>query len=254
VHDDHDRVARVMALIAQQPGGTETSDGVVSELCRLCRAATAALSADGAALSVLAEDGVRGVTAASDPNAERLEELQFLLGEGPCIDAFEGRRPVLVPEVEHDAARRWPVYTAGVHAFGVRAVFAFPLQVGAARLGAMDIFRVRHGPLSARELAQALTFADAAVAMLLDGQAAVQAGSAASGLDEAIGGRAELFQAQGMVTVQLGVTLAEAMARIRAIAFAENRPMHEIARDIVARRLRLDRDRPGALPTSGTTP
>lgn len=247
-HQRGDQVARVRALMAAQPSGADAGDGVVTELRRLCRAATAALSGSGAGLSVMAEDGLRGVTAASDPAAEHLEELQFVFGEGPCIDAFEARRPVLVPDVMDNAVHRWPVYTPGVHELGVRAVFAFPLQIGAARLGVLDVFRSRRGSLSADELDQALTFADVAVTMLLDGQAAARPGDAASGLTGAFDGRAELFQAQGMITVQLGVTLAEALARIRAHAYAENRPLREVARDIVARRLRLDRDGPGAPP------
>jgi hypothetical protein len=243
-----DPVARVRALMAAQPSGAEPGDGVVAELRRLCRAATGALSGSGAGLSVMAEDGLRGVTAASDPTAEHLDELQFVFGEGPCIDAFEARRPVLVPDVMDSAVHRWPVYTPGVHKLGVRAVFAFPLQVGAARLGVLDVFRSRHGSLTADELGQALTFADVAVAVLLDGQAVARPGDAAAGVAEAVDGRAELFQAQGMVTVQLGVTLAEALARIRAHAYSENRPLRDIARDIVAHRLRLDRDGPGAPP------
>jgi hypothetical protein len=258
VHDGHGRIARVKALIAEQPVGIPTTDGVVAELRRLCRAAVVALSGSGAGLSVMAEDGVRGVTAASDENAERLEELQFVYGEGPCIDAFERRRPVLVPEISDASARRWPIYAPGIHDLGVRAVFAFPLQVGAARVGMLDVFRDRNGSLTADELGQALTFADVAVAMLLDGQAVARPGDTAPGLDEALDGRSELFQAQGMVTVQLGVTLTEAMARIRAYAFAENRPLRDVAGDIVARRLRLNRDEPGASPTvpppSGVTP
>jgi AmiR/NasT family two-component response regulator len=55
--------------------------------------------------------------------------------------------------------------------------------------------------------------------------------------------RAELFQAQGMVMVQLGVSLADALARIRAHAYATNRPLREVAADIVARRLRFDPER-----------
>lgn len=247
-HQHGDRIARVRALIAAQPSGAEPGDGVVTELRRLCRAATEALSGSGAGLSVMAEDGLRGVTAASDAATEHLEELQFLFGEGPCIDAFEARRPVLVPDVMDSAVHRWPVYTPGVHERGVRAVFAFPLQIGAARLGALDVFRTRHGSLTADELGQALTFADVAVTVLLDGQALARPGDAASGLAEAFDGRAELFQAQGMITVQLGVTLAEALARIRAHAYAENRPLRDIARDIVDRRLRLARDEPGAAP------
>lgn len=241
-HHQDDPVARVRALIAAQPSGTEPGDGVVAELRRLCRAAAGALSGSGASLSVMVDDGVRGVTAASDAAAEHLEDLQFVFGEGPCIDAFEARRPVLVPDVMDSTAHRWPIYTPGVHRLGVRAVFAFPLQVGAARLGVLDVFRDRHGSLTADELGQALTFADVAVTVLLDGQAVARAGDAAPGLVEAFAGRAELFQAQGMVTVQLGVSLAEALARIRAHAFAENRPLRDVAGDIVARRLRLDRD------------
>ena len=126
---------------------------------------------------------------------------------------------------------------------GVRAVFAFPLQVGAGRLGVLDVFRARPGPLSADELRQALTFAEVAVTTLLDGQSAAGPGTAAAGLDEAMDGRAELFQAQGMVMVQLGADLAEALVRIRAHAYAHNRPLTEVAADIVAGRLRFYTDR-----------
>ena len=74
------------------------------------------------------------------------------------------------------------------------------------------------GTLSAEELAQALTFADVATSMLLDGQEQAPAGAAADGLDEALEYRLELYQAQGMVMVQLGVSLVEALAVLRAYA------------------------------------
>ena len=57
-----------------------------------------------------------------------------------------------------------------------------------------------------------------------------------------LGFRVQLFQAQGMVMVQLGVSLADALARIRAHAYAENRSLAEVAADVVARRLRFDTD------------
>jgi len=141
--------------------------------------------------------------------------------------------------------RRWPAYTPAAHDEGLCAVFAFPLQVGAARLGVFDAFRTRAGPLSGAELRQAFTFADLAVRILLDGQDHAIAGAAADGLDEAIERSAELFQAQGMVMVQLGVSLAEALVRIRAHTYAENRRITDVARDIVARRLRFAPDQHG---------
>jgi hypothetical protein len=237
-----DQVAQILQLIGQQP--PSDGDGVVGALHRLCGAAAQALSALGVGMSVMAEERVLGVAAASDPASERREDLQFVLGEGPCIDAFAAGRPVLVPALADAAINRWPVYVPAIVEGGVRAVFAFPLQIGAARLGVLDIFRAQLGSLSNQEVKQALTFADVAVRTLLDGQENAASGTPAAGLDEAIGNRAELFQAQGMIMVQLGVTLTEALARIRAHAYAEDRNLYEVAGDIVARKLRFYPDQP----------
>ncbi|MFG1607955.1 GAF and ANTAR domain-containing protein [Actinoplanes sp. NPDC049265] len=210
-------------------------------LRRLCRAAERALSASGAGVCVLAAGGLRGVAAVSAPAYEPLEDLQFLLGEGPCLDAFISRRPVLVPDLSVGTTGRWPGYAPALHDRGVRAVFAFPLQIGAARLGALDIFRDEVGPLTDDQFRDALTFADIAVTTLLDGQARAAPGRAADGLDdEVVGQRAELFQAQGMVAVQLGVSLADALARLRAYAYAEDKALGDVARDVVARRVSFD--------------
>ena len=213
---------------------------MTGQLRAVCGAAARALSACGVGLSVMATNGTYGMATASDQTTERLEELQFTYGEGPCVDAFTSSRPVLIPDLAADAMRRWPVYAPAIHDAGIRAVFAFPLQIGAVRLGALDVFRTRTGSLSRTELGHAFTFADRAVTTLLDGQE--RATEDADGLDDAIDNRIELFQAQGMVMVQLGVTLAEALSRIRAHAYAQDRRLNDVAADIVSRRLRLDRD------------
>lgn len=233
-----DRVTAIRSLIAAQPG---RSDGTIGFLRRVCQTAARTLSASGAGISVLTDDGLRGVCAASDQRSERIEEMQFVLGEGPCIDAFDSRRPVLVPELTDEAAARWPMYGPAAHASGVRAVFAFPLQMGAARLGVMDVFRDRAGALSDGQLSDAMTFADVTMGTLLDQHEARDSGDEVA---DAVDCRAELFQAQGMVMVQIGGTISEAMARMRAYAYAENRRLGDIARDVVARRLQFVRDRP----------
>ena len=238
-----DPVARVRALIAGQPDPSGRG-GTAGLLRRVCGVAVQTLAASGAGVSMMTGDGGRGAGAASDPGSARLEELQFTLGEGPCIDAYASRRPGLVSDLADGAMARWPVYAPAAHAHGVRAVFAFPLQIGAARLGVLDVFRHRAGELTAGELRNGVLLADVAVAAVLDQheQGDVHAGGV-DDLDEAIEDRAELFQAQGMVMVQLSIGLSEAMARIRAYAYAENRRLSEVARDIVARRLRFDPDR-----------
>ncbi len=187
--------------------GPPRSDGLIAAMHQICRTAARVLDARGAGMSVMSKGGTHGMATASDPATELVEELQFTLGEGPCIDAFEARRPVLVPVLADGAMTRWPAYAPAAQEAGVRAVFAFPMQVGAARLGILDVFRGYPGPLSAKELATALTLADLAVTTLLDGQERTTTEDS-DGLAGAISNRAELFQAQGMVMIQLGVTPA----------------------------------------------
>jgi hypothetical protein len=222
-------------------GTTQPAD-VVGQLRGLCGEAVRSLPAAGAGLSVAAQQTRHSLIVAADADSERLEELQFVLGEGPCVDASTGRRPVLVPRLSDEGPTRWPAYTSAVQEFGVRAVFAFPLQIGAAQLGVMDFFRTSEGHLSDPELGKAFAIADEAVAILLDGHDRAGSNTDVEETDGSLAGPAELFQAQGMVMVQIRGTLAEALARIRAHAYAENLRLIDVARAVVNRQLRFDRD------------
>jgi hypothetical protein len=237
-----ERQAEVRALIAAEPSAPEDAVGMVGALRRLCGAAVKAVPACGAGLSVMTDSGVRGIAAASDAVSQRIDELEFALGEGPCMDAFASRRPVLEADMDRGGKARWPLYSAAAHNEGIRAAFAFPLQIGAARLGVLDLHRKQPGSLSGDELARALSFADVATTMLLDAQRAAAQGSVPEGLDHAMANHFELHQAQGMVMVQLGVSLAAALALLRAYAYANERELIDVARDVVARTLRLDKD------------
>lgn len=235
-HGEPDRRTLARGFIERQPTDQDL-------LQRICRAVVEAVPASGSGISVMTSDGVLGVCAASDPASERVEELQFVLGEGPCVDAFGTRKPVLTPDLTDISPLRWPLYGPAVRDEGVRAVFAFPLQVGAVRLGVLDVYRDRVGPLSGAELQMSLTFADVAVEALLDAQQDDLSRGDGEGTGLEMGRRAELFQAQGMVMVQLGVSLGEALVRMRAHAYAENRRLEDVARDVVERRLRWDENK-----------
>lgn len=244
--------ARVAILIAGEPGEDDDATGT-PWMRRMCRTAARRLDASGVGICVIDDGEVRGIAGASDPVSERLEELQFVMGEGPCLDAYGSRRPVQEPDLR--STSRWPGYTPAVLEHGVEAVFAFPLQIGAARLGVLDVYRTAAGPLSPETFAEALSFAELAVESLLDGQASAVAASddLEPDLADALENRSELYQAQGMLMVDLGVPLAEAMARLRAHAFATGQRPGAVAHEIVAGRLVLDRDAPPA-PSGPTGP
>lgn len=208
---------------------------------RLCRVATRELSASGVGMSVMSPSGAVTVLATSSPASENIEQLQFTMGEGPCLDAYEFGRPVLTPDLSVAADKRWPGYASAAQEHGVRAVFAFPLQVGAARLGAMDVYREHTGSLSKPLLTQALAFAEAAMTALLAAQQQ-RSDDEPSVLGMAMEDSFLVYQAQGMVQAQLGVTLAEAMARLRAYAYSHDRPLNEVAKDVVARTLLFQPD------------
>ncbi len=121
-------------------------------------------------------------------------------------------------------------------------MFAFPLRIGAIRAGVLGLYRKQPGSLSTFQLGDALTFADATTLLMLDGQAAGGAGHGAGPGGQAAElarHRAEIDQATGMLTEQLGTGIADAFVRLRAYAYSHDLRLIDVARDIVARRLRL---------------
>jgi ANTAR domain len=225
-------VTRALLAIARD---SEDDRAVAGEICRAC---VEGLDIDGAAISLLTADPLRETVFASDATADLLEDLQFSLGEGACIDAALSRRPVLVADMNDPVQTdRWPVYAAAVvEQAGVRAVFALPLQWGAIDVGVLDLYRRTPGLLSATQMRDALNAADAATLILLG----LRSGPGdEQSWDRSWGNRAEIHQATGMVVAQLGISAADALARLRAHAFAEQRLLGEVARDVVARRLRF---------------
>jgi hypothetical protein len=231
------RTAKVWACIAAAHEG----DGPVS-VAALCRAAVRCLGVDGA--SVMATSGllVREPLGASDGLSAQLEELQFTTGDGPGVADFAFGAPVLIPDLGSVAAR-WPVFVPAAVAAGAQALFAVPLQAGAIQVGVLSAYRSKPGSLTATQLADVLVFADVALLMVLDAAAGISGSPDYRPLDGLSDRHAEVHQAVGMISVQLGVDLGEALVRLRAYAFGSGAALGDVADDVVNRRLHLDQDR-----------
>jgi hypothetical protein len=184
---------------------------------------------------------VREPLCATDALSARLDELLLTTGEGPSADDFMFGSPMLIPDLE-PVTERWPGFAPAAIAAGARALFAFPLQAGAIRAGVLSLYRARPGPLTPQQLADALVFADIALQMLLDSSAGIIASADYQPLDGLSDSRAEVYQATGMISVQLGVSLEDAFVRLRAHAFAAGTPLDDVADDVVSRMLRFDPD------------
>lgn len=233
-------LAAVRHLVAVEAVEVEDPPAFSGWLQRMCRAAAREIPASGVGVSLISDDGALITAAASGSTSAEVEELQFTMGEGPCLEAYASRLPVLVSDLSQMTGTSWPGYARAAQARGVRAVFAFPLQTGRVRLGALDVYRCETGSLSTVALKLALVFADVALEGFLescgDGQPLPE-----RSLEPGIM-RYEVYQAQGMVRIQLEVSMEEALLRLRAHAFATGDRLSKVADEVINRRLVLDRD------------
>ncbi len=238
-----ERRLRILARLVD----TESPELGTERLCAVCADVT---GTTGAGLLLMSGDVQRGSVCATDRVSVVIEELQYELGEGPGIDAYHQDRPVLEPDLAHPTAHRWPAFSGPAIEAGVRAVFGFPLQVGAVRLGALYLYGDRPGQLSDEQYADALVMADVAAQAILLLQANAPPGKLAVELEAGADFQYVVHQASGMVSAQLEVSVGQALIRLRAHAFGNDRPLREVAQDVVARRLRFDASSGENDPTS----
>ncbi|WP_150493793.1 ANTAR domain-containing protein [Streptomyces kanamyceticus] len=171
-----------------------------------------------------------------------LEDLQQVQGQGPSLDAARHGALVLLPDVADTspfAIDRWPGLLGAVEALDVRAVFSFPLRIGIIALGALTGHRTRPGPMTTAQLTDAFGLVDT-IAQITIATASHAELPHTPLLDEPGLYFAEVHQATGMLADQLGTGCDHALIRLRGHAFSHDRPLLDVARDVLARRLRLD--------------
>lgn len=212
------------------------------------RACARALGAEGVALSLLAGPDRMAEPVWCHPElSARFEELQFTLGEGPGPDAVRTGAPVVEPDLDRVRPGRWPALLSAARELGVHGVCCFPLGVGAIRVGALTLLCDGDRRLSDQQYADATALTAALTGAFLNASPRASRSGDVPGLGMIPQwpsglNRPAVHQATGMVSVQLGVSMEEALLRLRANAYASARPLGEVAADVVARRLRFDND------------
>ena len=219
-----------------------TRDGAGWSSARLCGACPDIVGVSGAGVMLMSGDVLRGSLCATDQVSHLIEDLQYTLGEGPCLDAYRRDEAVIEPDLHVPRTRRWPAFSPPALQAGVRAVFGFPLRVGTVRLGALNLYRDAAGPLTGNQYADALVVAQVVARWVLEAQAAAPPDKVAEQLEVSADFHFTVHNAAGMVSVQEGISVAEALIRLRAFAFSADRLLADVARDVIARRLRLERE------------
>ncbi|MEU0008645.1 GAF and ANTAR domain-containing protein [Streptomyces sp. NPDC006314] len=244
VPSDAEARLRVREALAAAARSADDPQQVPGALCAAC---VRLLPVSGSSVSVSGGNGVRITWCASDRVAARLAELQYTVGDGPCQTALDQGAPVIAADLTRGPdARRWPIFAHEAVPLGVRAVFSLPLGVSGATIGTIDLYSDRAGGLVEQDLRTALWVCDAVTSALVALQATAPAGA-----EEGAGGEVaflaaaseadhtEVHQAVGMVMVQLDADSEQALDRLRARAFAEGRTVSQLAREVLARKLRF---------------
>jgi hypothetical protein len=203
----------------------------------LCQASASIVRVAGAGIVVGSRGRTLGNVCASSPMVEAAEEAQYALGEGPCIDAFSSRAPVLVPDLASTEFIRWSGFRHGALTAGVRAAFGFPLVVGPICIGTLNLYNDRAGDLTISQFADAVTVAKVVVSRVLKWQARADFGAVAWQLERVPAHRAVIHQATGKISVQVRVSVDDALDLLRAHAFAEGRPLSNVAEDVMEGRV-----------------
>lgn len=217
---------RVRALVDRRA----TDLGVPVSVPVVCDVAAARLGG-GVTQTVEMSTGWPETRYATDALGVRLAELQVTVGEGPALDVWRDGGPVLVPDLSAPiVARRWPLFAPLAVQSGAGALFALPLAVGTIRVGVLAVHLSRPRHLDAGTQSDLLAFADLALRLHMDDD---------HGPGPLLRGP-QVHQATGMIAAQLDVSIDEAFNRLRARAFADERPLAELATDVVAGRVRFD--------------
>lgn len=211
------------------------------EATRLCEICVSVLPVTRAGISLYVDGVGLEVLAASDEIAERLEWMQVTLGEGAGVDAVATGEPVVVTDLS-TMARRWPMFANEAAGAGASAMCAVPLQVGAMRVGVLDLYRDTPAELAATDFANAVVVAEIVTAILLSTERGdTPPDSLGSLWDQPLGARV-VQQATGMIVAQLAVSAQEAYHRLKAYAYAHGRLLSDVADDVVHRRLKFTPD------------
>jgi hypothetical protein len=226
---------RRLSLLARLASGSP--DLQTKELCDAC---AEIIGMSGAGIMLMSSETPGGSVGTTNEVSVLIEQLQYTLGEGPCVDAYHQDRPVLEPDLAEPAIVRWLAFTGPAVQAGVRAVFGFPLQVGEARLGTLNLYCDQPGALTDLQHGDALVMAGVTAQAILVMQASAPPGRLAAELEAGGNFQYAVHQAAGMVSSNLGIAIGEALIRLRAYAFGNDRPLAEVANDIVARRLSFD--------------
>ncbi len=224
----------------------EVADTLVDEfdlidfLHNLADHAAAVAGVASVGLMLADQNGSLHYVAASSEGARHLELYQLQHSEGPCLDCFRTREPVIVPDIS-DAEERWPEFAPRAASVGIRSVHAFPMRLRDRVIGALNVFSENPLPLERGDIRVVQGMADVATIAILQERAIASAEVLTEQLQGALNSRVVIEQAKGVISRDHGVSVDKAFIALRAHARSNHLRLVDLAHDVVNRTVELPR-------------
>ena len=245
--DDLSAALRGMSTMLTGPGNLEETLTHVAEF-----AVQAIPGADGAGLTLLAEDQRRQTIVASAEFVRQVDDIQYGIEEGPCITAVDQRVTVTSGSLGGDA--QWPHFGPRVGRLGVHSVLSLPLLVPGRVVGAMNVYAHDKDAFSTEAVRLGELFARPAAVSVVNAQLIADSQRLIGQLSEALSSRATIDQALGLMMGLYGDTAEEAFARLTAISRRSGRKLRVVAQELLDDGVRRARARPRPTPPTATPP
>ncbi|HEX2048811.1 MAG TPA: GAF and ANTAR domain-containing protein [Acidimicrobiales bacterium] len=212
---------------------------VVELLVLLVERSVELLDAAAAGLVLADEDDRLRVMASTSDAVEVVQLFELQHDQGPCFDCWRSGEPVVAPDLSQ-ASERWPAFVPIAVEAGFRASHAFPVRLRTRVLGALNLFRTEPGALSTADATAGRALADVAAISLCQVRAIRDVQLVTEQLQHALQSRIAIEQAKGMLAERGAVGMDEAFSRLRSYARARQRPLVDVAGDLVSGVLALD--------------
>jgi GAF domain-containing protein len=218
---------------------------VVELLTTLADRCVAVLDVSAAGLMLISPEGDLRAVASSSEAMRMVELFELQSQEGPCLDCYRSRQPVLNQHLG-DVERRWPHFEPVALEAGFRSVHALPMRLRGNVIGALNLFRTDRADLDEADIVAGQALADAATITVLQHQAVLETQLVNARLSHALNSRIVIEQAKGVLAERAGVSMEAAFSAMRNRARNHNEKLVEVAQGVIDGTVSVDdlRSRP----------
>ncbi len=206
---------------------------VVDLLTRLADRCVEVLDVDAAGIMLAAPDGQLRVIASSSEAMRVLELFELQAQEGPCLDCYSTRLPVVNQDLA-EVNGRWPRFAAEAMAAGFHSAHALPMRLRGSVIGALNLFHIDAGEMPQDDVDAAQALADIATIAILQHRASTEAQSVNEQLNHALNSRIVIEQAKGMLAERLGLDMDQAFRTLRGHSRNHNLRLADVAGDVIS--------------------